>query len=319
MTTPFLTKRNQIAVKIESTEGTDATPADADVVAPAYNIEWSPSVEMSERDNVQASFSRLSQVAGERSATVSFATELKGSGTAGTVPANLSAALRACGLSETIVAVTSVTYAPVSEDIPSVTIEVREGAANGTFKSKKLLGARGTFTIEAVKGDVVLVNFEFTGKYVEPTDTTAFATPSPGQAPIAFLNAGISFQGVGALKVQNLSLDMANEISLRNDANDATGNTAAVLVGRAPTGNIDPEQEDVGTINFFNKWTTNAEGVLTYNLTGSAGNIMTFTANKVQIGSVSEGDRDSIRIEELDLLFNQNTDDGDDEFAIVFT
>lgn len=319
MVGPFLIRRNQIAVKIEGTEGVDAVPADADVVAPAYNIEWSPSFEQFERDIVQSSFSRLSQISGERSATISFATELKGSGVVGDVPANLSAALRACGLSETIVAVTSVTYAPASETIPSVTIEIREGAADGTFKSKKILGARGTFTIEAVKGDVVLVNFEFTGKYVEPTDTVAFATPSPGGPPIPFLNAGISFQGVGTLKLQNITLDMANEVTLRNDANDATGNTAAVIVSRTPSGSIDPEQEAVGVINFFNKLTANAEGVLTYNLTGAAGNIMVFTANKTQIVAASEGDRDSIRIEELDLQFNQDTDAGDDEFAIVFT
>ncbi|KKK51572.1 hypothetical protein LCGC14_3113610, partial [marine sediment metagenome] len=37
-------------------------------------------------------------------------------------------------------------------------------------RSMKIAGARGTFTIDGTKGDIVLVSFEFTGKYIEPTD-----------------------------------------------------------------------------------------------------------------------------------------------------
>ena len=47
--------------------------------------------------------------------------ELAGSGTAGTAP-RYGALLQACGLSETIVASTSVTYAPVSSAFSSATI-----------------------------------------------------------------------------------------------------------------------------------------------------------------------------------------------------
>ena len=318
---PFIPTRSHVAVKIESTEGTDAVPADADVVAPAFDIDYSAAIEMAERPVQQASFSRITKIAGERSATISFSTELKGSGTAGTKPANLAAALRACGFDETIVANTSVTYNLVSESQDSVTIEIRESDALGNARSKKIVGARGTMTIEAVKGGIVRCVFEFTGKYVQPTDTaiTQFTSPSITPLPQPFLSAGFSFQGVGSLKVQAVTLDVGNEVVLRNDVNDATGNLSALITGRTPTGSIDPEVELVATQDFYSLWTSNAEGILTYNLTGAAGNIVTVTAPKAQIDNIGEADRDNLRTAGLDLVLNQSVVAGDDELEIAFT
>ncbi|KKN50888.1 hypothetical protein LCGC14_0628080 [marine sediment metagenome] len=321
MTSPFFPQRQHVAVKVEGTEGTDSVPADVDVIGPAYDIEYSPTFEMFAREIVQNSFSRPKQIAGERSAEISFSTEIKGEGNAGVAPPNLSAALQACGFSETIVAVTSVTYAPVSEGVSSVTVEIREGSTDGTVKVKKIVGARGTVSFEGVKGDVVLARFVFTGRYVEPSDdpTTQFTTPAIGPDPESFLGAAFSFHGVGTTKVQNVTLDIGNAVSLRNDVNQASGNFSAIIVGRTPIGSIDPEQELVATINFFNKLTTNAEGILTYVLGASAGNITTFSAPKAQIIGISEADRDSFRTEDLELQLNQSAAAGDDELTIAFT
>lgn len=321
---PFIPRRQQLLAKVEVTPGTDAVVADADVIHPVFGPpEWAPTVEMNEREVTQPSFSQIQQKAGERSAQVTFSTELKGSGTAGTAPPNLSVLLQACGFSETIVAVTSVTYAPASEDNPTLTIEVLEGSVDsgaGTVKRKRLLGARGTVSFSQVKGQPVLANFVFTGKYVEPDDiATFFAVPSIGPLPLSFLNASVVILGVGTHKIQNLELDMANEIVMRNDVNDPTGNTEAVYVGRKPVGSTDPEQVATATDNFFADWTDEVLASISYALTGSAGNIITVTAPNVQITNIGEGDRDSLRIESLDLALIGNSDDGDDELIIVFT
>jgi len=316
----FLTKRKQIAVKIEAVEGVEETLADIDVIAPVYSPDYSiDNVQNDRLEVVQPSFSRLSQVNGEINATLSFSTELKGSGAAGTAPAHLTDLLQACGLSETIVPATSVTYAPVTEDIPSVTLEMREGAEGSVFKSKKLLGARGTVKFVAAKGGIVMCEFEFKGKYVKPTDTVAFAQPSPGVIPKTFLGVAFSVHGVGTLNIQNLSIDMGNEIIHRPDVNDSTGYKSALYVGRQPKAEVDPEQVAVATLDFFAKIRDNSEGILTYALTGSAGNIMTFSAPKAQFINLSDGDSDSIRTEELEMSLNQDGDEGDDEFTIVFT
>jgi len=318
MSQPYLTQRQQIALKLEGTEGTDAVPADADVLAPAYDIKWTPSFKMYERPALQSSFSHFPQVAGERSAKISFALEIKGSGTAGTAP-YFGKALQAAGFSETPVTSTSVTYSPDSSAVSSCTIEIREGDQSTVFKSKKIVGARGTVTFNATKGEILIANFEFTGRYVEPTDTTAFTTPALGTAPQAFLGAAFSLMSVNSLKIEKLSIDMKNDVQLRNDVNQATGNYSAVIVKRNPQATVDPEQEPAATMNFFNKLTANTEGTLSFVLGATPGNIATFTAPKAQIINVAEADRNGIRTENLTLQLNENTYAGEDELSIVFT
>ncbi len=319
MTAPFLTMRQHIAVKVEGTEGVDAVPADADVIHPAFGVEYAPEVEMAEREVLADSFSRIKSIAGERTAVITFATEVKGSGTAGTAPPNLSAPLQACGFGETIVAVTSVTYAPVSASIPSVTVEIREGSTDTTVKIKKILGARGTVTFEGEKGGIFLANFTFTGVYVEPSEGgTQFVTPAATPDPEPFLSAGLTFHAV-SVKLESVTIDIGNNVVMRNDVSAASGNISAVITGRVPVGSIDPEVDDIATINFFNRWTANTEGALTFALTGSAGNITTFTMPATQVTEMSEDDRDGIRIESIDLKLNRSADIGDDELSIAFT
>lgn len=321
MTAPYFKTRNHVAVKLEVTEGTDSVPADADVIHPAYDPEYTPTDEQDERNNVQSSFSNDKQISGELSGQITFGTELKGSGVVGTVPPNLAALFRSCGFAETIDPGVSVTYDPATEGLESATVELREGSTGTKAKSKKLVGARGNLAIEAVKGDIVMVRVTYTGRYIEPDDSAVvmFVTPAVGPDPLSFLSAGISLHGIGTLKMQNVSIDMANKIVLRNDANQATGNFSALMTGRKPTATMDPEQEDEATINYYNKMTTNVEGVLTYALTGVAGNIVTLTAPKAQITGISESDRDDIRTAELTLMLNKDTAAGDDEISIVFT
>jgi len=318
MAQPYLVQRQQIALKLEGTEGTDSVPADADVLAPAYGIEWVPSFKMYERPALQSSFSHFPQVAGERSAVVRFSVEIKGSGSPGTAP-YFGKSLQAAGFSETLVTSTSTTYAPDSSAVSSCTVEVREGDQSTVFKSKKIVGARGTVTFEATKGEIVVARFEFTGRYVEPTDTTAFTTPALGTAPQAFLGAAFSMHSVNSLKIHKLTIDMKNDVQLRNDVNQATGNYSAVIVKRMPQASIDPEQEPAATMNFFNRLTANTEGSLSFVLGATPGNIATFTAPKAQIINVAEADRNGIRIENVTLQLNENTFAGEDELSIVLT
>ena len=319
MTAPFFTHRQHVAVKVESSEGTDAVPADADVVYPAFDIGWTPTTEMNDRATMGDSFSSIKSIAGEQSAEITFQAEIKGSGSVGTAP-NIGVALRACGFAETIATGVSVTYDPASESIPSVTVEIREGSTDDTIHIKKILGARGTVTFDAEKGGMFLATFTFTGVYVKPTEDTAqFVTPDEGPDPEPFLSAQFSYLGITSLKIQSFSADMGNTVSLRNDVSAATGNTSALIVGRAVTGSINPELTDIATEDFFAEWAANTVGILTFQLGASAGNITVFSAPKVQISNISEGDRDEIRTEELDLKFSRDADIGDDEIKFVFT
>jgi hypothetical protein len=95
--------------------------------------------------------------------------ELAGSGTAGTAPA-YGSILKACGFSETIVASTSVTYAPVSSSFSSVTIYYNVDGVR-----HKLTGCRGTFTLNGTVGDIPYIEFHDDRDLQCPTDHTALA------------------------------------------------------------------------------------------------------------------------------------------------
>jgi hypothetical protein len=70
-------------------------------------------LELKDRELILGYLGNTEMVVGQRLVSVSFDVEIAGSGTAGTAP-KWSALMQACGFSETIVSVTSVTYAPIS-------------------------------------------------------------------------------------------------------------------------------------------------------------------------------------------------------------
>lgn len=316
---PYKTKRQQLTMKKETTEGTDAVVAAADVLSPIFDTEYVPNFETFDRDAQDVSFSRFTKVSGERTATIRFATEVKGSGTAGTAPPNLSVPFQCAGLAETIVGATSATYDPASASIPSCTAQLAEGSATTTFRLRKIIGARGTLVLEHTKGAPVLARFEFSGRYIAPTDGTAFAAAVSTPNPEPFLNTSLSFQAIANLKANSLTIDMGNEIVARNDPSQLTGVFSFAYAGRNVTGSLDPEREPIATFDSFNQVITEAEGVLSYTLGATAGNIYAFSAPKVQITNIAEADRDALRTEALDLAFNKSAAAGDDEIQLVFT
>jgi hypothetical protein len=73
----------------------------------------------------------------------------------------------------------------------------------------------------------------------------------------------------------------------------------------------------VATYDFFGKLRSGSEGALTLALTGSAGNITTITAPKVQYTGVKLSEKSGIRSLGIDCQLNRNA--GDDEIVIAFT
>ena len=117
----FLENIGVIAAKIEGTEGTAETPVGSEAFI-AEEVELTTTIEENTREAVNAQdLSPYVIVPGKRSATIKFKTLLKGSGTAGTAP-DYGELFKMCKYAETIVAVTSVAYDPVSDGDSSGTI-----------------------------------------------------------------------------------------------------------------------------------------------------------------------------------------------------
>jgi len=309
----LLLRKRLILIETESTYGTDATPDGADaVLVRDLNITTQQS-DVVNRDLVRPYLGASEQLLANTRVECTFSVELTGSGTAGTAPA-YGKALQACGLSETIVAATSVTYAPVSASFDSVTIYY-----NIDGLRHKVTGARGTCSINASVGEIPSIDFTFTGVYNAPDDSALPTATYANQAtPLIFKNGNTSsFQLLSyAGALQSFSFDLGNSLVYR----ELVGGTKEVLLtDRAATGSTTLEAISIATKDYFAAALTDSSlGNLDFTHGTVAGNIVDFASTRVDIGDVSYGDQDGIAMLTIPYTCVPSTS-GNDEFSLSYT
>jgi len=310
---PLLSRKRLILAKTESTYGTDPTPSGSSNAILVRNLEITPlQAETVSRDLIRPYLGVSDQLLAQTRVEVTFEVELAGSGTAGTAPA-YGPVLKACGLSETVVATTSVTYAPVSASFSSCTIYFHNDGIR-----HKVTGCRGTWSVSAEVGAIPFITFTMTGIYNAPTDETL---PSPTYAnqaaPLIFKNGNTSnfsiFSYSGCL--QSLNFDLANETIYR----ELVGCTKEVLItNRAPSGTVVIEAPSIATKDFFTIANGSSTGSISFQHGSTGGNIVTFTTAQSDIGSPTYSDQDGIQMLNLPYLAIP-TSAGNDELALSFT
>ncbi|MBI4972897.1 MAG: hypothetical protein HZC16_03665 [Candidatus Omnitrophica bacterium] len=176
----MLTRKRQLAAKIEVSEGVAEAPAAADARLLVYNPKVSFDIAMFERNPARQSFSNIGKLPGKRPAGLSFRLELRGSGLAVTAPEWVKL-LQACGFgvnqlkSMNIGAITNGPFqhgetitGGTSGAEGRVVINTANGSANiyfvsisGTFESgETIIG--GTSTATAITSSVpTIVGNEF--------------------------------------------------------------------------------------------------------------------------------------------------------------
>jgi len=234
-------------------------------------------------------------------------------GTAGTAP-QYGKALQACGLSETVVAATSVTYAPVSSNFDSVTIHYNiDGVRH------KVTGARGTFTLNANVGEIPTIDFTFTGIYNAPDDSALPTATYANQAtPLIFKNGNtdtfslLSYSGC----LQSVNMDLGNSIVYR----ELIGCDKEVLItDRSTSGTVVVEAPAIAQKDYFAAALTDGTlGNLTFQHGTAAGNIVDFSSTRVDIGDVSYSDQDGIAMLNMPYTAIPSTA-GNDEFSLIYT
>jgi hypothetical protein len=307
-----LTRKRLILVKKESTYGTDSTPAGTDALL-VRNLEITPiEADVVSRDLIRPYLGNSPQLLANNRVSITFQVELAGSGTAGTAP-RYGAVLQACGMSETIVASTSVTYAPVSASFSSATIYFNNDGIRHI-----LTGCRGTFTLNAEVGQIPTIDFTMVGVYNAPTDTALPSTTYSAQAsPLIFKQGNTSafqfFSYAGCL--QSVSFDMANETVYR----ELVGCTKEVLItNRAPSGTVMLEAPALVTRDYFSIAQTETTGNLTFLHGTTAGNRVTLTAAQCDISNPSYSDQDGIQMLNIPYVATP-TNTGNDEVSLAFT
>jgi hypothetical protein len=309
----LLSKKRLIICKIETTYGTDSAPTGTDALL-VRNLDVTPlNAETVSRDLVRSYYGNYEQLLTKTSSSLSFEVELAGSGTAGTAP-KYDAALQACALSSTVVATTSVTYAPVSTSIKSCTIWIN---VDGVLH--KFVGCRGTVSMNCALGQIPTLKFDLMSIYNEPTDAAALTPTYDKQATPLVFRAGntsaFTFLSVTTFCLNSLEFNLANEMTYR----ELIGCTKEVIItDRKPAGSVMIEAPTMAVKNFFNAATTDTTGNLSILHGTTAGNRVTFTANQVDITAPTYSDMDGIVMLSVPFVAIPTTA-GNNEFSLAFT
>ena len=311
-------RRMQIAAKLETTEGTAISLAAADAKIRASNIIITPNSTNTDRPISKSSLGDEPSIVEGESGQIQFDVELNGSGAAGTAP-DYGILFRCNGWSETVVAATSVAYAPIHEmgtgasQCPSMTISV---FADGD--EYRLAGARTkSIALNARAGGKVMLTFIVEGKWATATTTALLSPTYQTTLPLMFKGATLSINSVTSLVVSELSLESGTVTELREDGADATGFRSLALVDRAVRGRIVAEKGPFSEIDFFALAKNGTLMAFSATFGATAGNICTITAPRAQ-ADFPAIQRLGGRIgQSVPLKFAKNS--GGDELVITYT
>ena len=313
---PLLTRKTWLLAKIESTEGTDPTPVGGSNAIQVTSVDITPI----ESDTIQADAmqgflgnSTRGTVLANKRVSVSFSTELSGSGAAGTAP-GYGPLLKSCGLSETVASSTSVTYAPVSASFSSCTIYCFYDLTR-----HKITGARGTVTFNLVAGQIASADFQFIGIYNAPdsTDMSGTWTLANQAAGLEVNDTNITtatFHGVASQRLESFDLALNNEVVYK----ETVSSKQSLIVNRAPGGTAVIEALDTTTTDYFAKASAVATGATDVILGASAGNIVRLKADQTDITGVSYGDTNGVRSLNIPYLALPTTA-GNNEISLIYT
>lgn len=308
---PKSMKNMVLLAKQEVTPGVDPvpTPAANSILVRAFTPQMI-NAEFVERNNIRGYKGNFGSLAVGVHRVFEFEVELAGSGAAGTAP-KWGPLLMACGFSETLVASTTATYAPISAGDTTVTLY---GYLDGLLF--KMTGCKGTVSFELNAKAIPVMKFKFIGEYSTATDTT-FPTGMVFTGFIKPLTVGkvntptFTLHGLAAV-CQSLSFDVANSLVYR----DLIGASGPYSSDRKPTGSATIEVPTVAAANFGELARLGTEGALQVIHGLVAGNIIQVDMPKTQFNSAPTISNDN-EIAMLGLQFSINPNAGNDEIVIV--
>jgi hypothetical protein len=180
MLTPF--QQRLLTLKIESTEGTDASPAAATDSVQVMDLAMRVEAETLDRNLDRTTFGGRPAALIRKTGIVSGTVELVGASGVGTA-APISALLRSCGHGQTLVSNTpgpgSATYKPISSSIPSATVYGYHAGERFRYTGARGMLSELLFEIE----NYPRAQFEIRGNALTmteaalPNDADAFQVP----------------------------------------------------------------------------------------------------------------------------------------------
>jgi len=308
----LLNRKRVILVKVESTYGTDPVPVVGTDALLVRDVQITPlQADYADRSLIRPYFGSSDQIPTTSQVALDIELELVGMKGLGVATPATGALLRACGLGETIVASTSVTYDPVSTGFESCTAYFN---LDGVLH--KVTGARGSASLSLKAQELPVIRVRLVGIFNAVTDTAAgtpvytdFKTPVPCNSTNT---TGLDIHGFTAGVLDTLDIDLANNIVFRSLVG---GSDEVLLTDRAPSGSISIEATTVAAKAWFPTIQNATTGVLSV-AHGPAGNRVTVSATKLQLTNPQFQDSDGVAMLQMGAQFIPSS--GNDEISIAF-
>lgn len=297
--------------KIEATYGVDPTPTGALNAVLTRNFAITP---MDGKDVVRISdkpfFGDDPMLPSELKAMMTFETELIGHGTVGTAPL-WGFLMRAAACAQVIVAITSVTYNPVSTGFESATFYFDMGGMRQIMK-----GARGTAVLATDVNGIPVIKWTFTGLWTQPTDLAPAVPVFTGfQQPYLTNDANtptFTVNGVACL-LRKFELDLGNQVApryLQNYEEIIISDTKAKI-------KLQIEALPLATLNPYALALAQTPFALNLVYGVGAGKIVTINAPSCRMGRPKHANQDNVL--EWDLEMIPLAVAGNDQFRVIFT
>lgn len=307
------TRKTVLLAKSEVTYDLDPTPSPTVDAILAMNVDIKENAGVVNRDAQWKFLDQLPSLLGEQWSEINFKIPVIGSGTPGTAP-RIGAILKACGMGETVVSNTSVTYGLISDNHSSCTLYI--------YKDGRLhimTGCRGTGKLLYEAGKALYFEGKMWGRYAAPTVVALPVTvtyESTVKVPPVCKSSAFAYNSKTSLVVGSFELDFGVNVVKRPSLSDANAIAGFEITDRAPKFSIDPEAQFETSYNFRADWLT-TQRVINIVATRAAGNIITTNITNANITNISYDDREGILVEKIEGECAASA--GNDAFTIAFT
>lgn len=308
---PIFAKQAVLVAKVQTTAGTYLEPAVTDWVE-ATDLTLTPfEADTTELSLIRKTFGASQQFVSGLRVKLSFSIALAGSGTAGTAP-YWGALERICGMAQTIVAATSVAYAPADTNF-----EIGSLACYIGVNKHAMRDARGTSTLDVTKSGFLVRKYEITGIYVDPVVGVIPAVAiAPRIMPDTLQSGNTTMTMFGATPcVQAMSIDTGFDVKYMKFLGNCTDTIS--INDRSCKGSIEIVAESIAVKDWFSLVKLGTTGTIAFaiNPAGTAGKKLTINAPKVQLLNPQYGDVDGIKTLKMDMVLMPSA--GSDDYSII--
>ncbi len=282
----LLKRKTVVGAKIESIYGSPENVGSSDTIL-VYDVNFSPNIDVLERNAQTESMGNIAPQMGARTASVTFSTDLYGSGTAGTVPP-IDVLLRACGLVGVTESGNNVIYQARDANFESATIVVWQDGLKHV-----LTGCRGRCSFAFDMGQRGKAEFTFEAKNFTYTDEAIPVGSYTTVIPPVCLNQQFSMGGYAAI-IPSLRIDLNNELTRAPDITEPGGYARVDISDRKVDGTFSPEATLIATHDWYTTWSGGVKSDISVQLGNTAGNLIKFTAPNIIYTGLSFEDRGGV-------------------------